>query len=112
MLRATGFTEEDIKKPIITVAVTHTNATPCNHHIREMGDIVVKHIEELGGKAFVFGTPVVSDGETTGIKGMGCSLISATCSHGAVATSHGAAPPPSVVFFVGFWMWLLVAWNG
>jgi dihydroxy-acid dehydratase len=76
MLRATGFTEEDFKKPIITVAVTYTNATPCNHHVREMGDIIVKQIEELGGKAFVFGTPVVSDGETTGIKGMNYSLIS------------------------------------
>ena len=63
-----GFKDADFAKPIITVAVTYTNATPCNHHIREMGDIVVKQIEELGGKAFVFGTPVVSDGETTGIK--------------------------------------------
>ena len=68
MLRATGFKDDDFAKPIITVAVTYTNATPCNHHIREMGDIVAKQIEELGGKPFIFGTPVVSDGETTGIK--------------------------------------------
>jgi hypothetical protein len=28
--------------------------------------------------------------------------------HGAAATCHGAAATPSVVLFVGFWMWLLV----
>ena len=63
MLRAVGWKKEDFRKPIIIVAVTHTNATPCNDHHREMGDIVAKRIEELGGKPFIFGTPVVSDGE-------------------------------------------------
>ena len=43
--------------------MTHTNATPCNDHHRQMGDIVAERIEELGGKPFIFGTPVVSDGE-------------------------------------------------
>ena len=65
MLRATGWTKEDFRKPIIVVAVTHTNATPCNDHHREMGDIVAARIEELGGKPFIFGTPVVSDGEVS-----------------------------------------------
>ena len=66
MLRATGWAEGDFKKPIIVVAVPHTNATPCNAQHRDLGDIVCARIEELGGKPFVFGTPVVSDGETTG----------------------------------------------
>lgn len=63
MLRAVGWKKGDFRKPIIVVAVTHTNATPCNDHHREMGDIVAARIEELGGKPFIFGTPVVSDGE-------------------------------------------------
>ena len=76
MLRATGWKKDDFRKPIVVVAVTHTNATPCNDHHREMGDLVAKRIEELGGKPFIFGTPVVSDGETTGTYGMNYSLVS------------------------------------
>jgi dihydroxyacid dehydratase/phosphogluconate dehydratase len=40
MLRAVDFTDEDFAKPIITVACPFTNATPCNDHIRELGDIL------------------------------------------------------------------------
>lgn len=76
MLRATGWKSADFKKPVVVVAVPHTNATPCNAHIRSLGDIVAARIEELGGKPFIFGTPVVSDGETTGTYGMNYSLVS------------------------------------
>jgi dihydroxyacid dehydratase/phosphogluconate dehydratase len=79
MLRATGWKKEDFRKPIIVVAVTHTNATPCNDHHREMGDIVAARITELGGMPFIFGTPVVSDGE------VGC--------HAAARLPPALAPP-------------------
>jgi dihydroxy-acid dehydratase len=60
MLRAVRFTDEDFDKPIIALAVPYTNGTPCNDHVRVLGDIVQKAIEDAGGKAIVFGTPVVS----------------------------------------------------
>ena len=38
---ATGWKQDDFRKPIITVACPWTNATPCNNHFRELGDVVV-----------------------------------------------------------------------
>ena len=76
MLRAVRFTDEDFDKPIIALAVPHTNGTPCNDHVRALGDLVQKAIEEAGGKAIVFGTPVVSDGISMGTEAMKYSLVS------------------------------------
>ena len=76
MLRAVRFTDEDFDKPIIALAVPHTNGTPCNDHVRELGDLVQQAIEEAGGKVIVFGTPVVSDGISMGTEAMKYSLVS------------------------------------
>ncbi len=76
MLRAVRFTDEDFDKPIIALAVPHTNGTPCNDHVRALGDIVQSAIEDAGGKAIVFGTPVVSDGISMGTEAMKYSLVS------------------------------------
>jgi dihydroxy-acid dehydratase len=76
MLRAVGFTDEDFKKPLITLACPYTNITPCNKHIRELGDICFSEIEKMGGKPILFGTPVIADGETMGTEGMKYSLVS------------------------------------
>ena len=76
MLRAVGFSDEDFTKPIITVACPHTNITPCNAHIRDLGDLVSQAVIETQGKPIIFGTPVISDGETMGMEGMKYSLVS------------------------------------
>lgn len=76
MLRAVNFSDDDFKKPIITLACPFTNATPCNAHILELGQTINGMIERSGGKAFMFGTPVVTDGETMGMEGMKYSLVS------------------------------------
>ncbi len=76
MLRAVRFSDEDFNKPVIAVAVPHTNGTPCNDHIRELGDLLQQEIEAAGGKAIVFGTPVVSDGISMGTEAMKYSLVS------------------------------------
>jgi len=76
MLRAVRFTDEDFDKPIIALAVPHTNGTPCNDHVRALGDLVQQAIEDAGGKAIVFGTPVVSDGISMGTEAMKYSLVS------------------------------------
>jgi len=61
MLRAVRFNNDDFEKPLIALAVPYTNGTPCNDHIRELGDLLQREIEASGGKAIIFGTPVVSD---------------------------------------------------
>ncbi len=76
MLRAVGFSDRDFTKPVIAVAVPYTNGTPCNVHIRELGDLLREAIEAAGGKAIVFGTPVVSDGISMGTEAMKYSLVS------------------------------------
>ena len=76
MLRAVRFTDEDFDKPIIALAIPYTNGTPCNDHVRALGDIVQQAIEAAGGKAIVFGTPVVSDGISMGTEAMKYSLVS------------------------------------
>lgn len=76
MLRAVRFKDEDFDKPVIAVAVPYTNGTPCNDHIRDLGDLVQREIEAAGGKAIIFGTPVVSDGISMGTEAMKYSLVS------------------------------------
>ncbi len=76
MMRAVGFTDQDFAKPLITVACPFTNITPCNAHLRSLGDIISAEIESIGGKSILFGTPVVTDGETMGGEGMKYSLVS------------------------------------
>ena len=76
MLRAVRFSDDDFDKPLIALAVTYTNGTPCNDHIRQLGDLLQQEIEKAGGKAIVFGTPVVSDGISMGTEAMKYSLVS------------------------------------
>jgi dihydroxy-acid dehydratase len=76
MLRAVRFSDEDFDKPLIALAVPYTNGTPCNDHIRELGDLLHQEIEAAGGKAIIFGTPVVSDGISMGTEAMKYSLVS------------------------------------
>lgn len=76
MMRAVGYTDEDFKKPIVSIAAPYTDISPCNKHIRELGDIVQDHVKARGGKGYVYGTPVITDGETMGMEGMKYSLVS------------------------------------
>ena len=90
MMRAVGFTDADFEKPLITVACPYTNITPCNAHIQTLGDLVSKEIEKAGGKSILFGTPVVTDGETMGMEGMKYSLVSRELIADCIETMHEA----------------------
>ncbi|MCH2155441.1 MAG: dihydroxy-acid dehydratase [Opitutales bacterium] len=76
MLRATGFTDEDFKKPQVAVASTWSDLTPCNMHIKDLAEHARTGIEAGGGKPITFGTITVSDGISMGTKGMRYSLVS------------------------------------
>ena len=49
MLKATGLNDADLEKPLIAVANTWTDATPCNLHLRELGAKVKEGIRAAGG---------------------------------------------------------------
>ena len=101
MLRAVGFSEDDFSRPIVTVACPFTNATPCNDHIRKLGDLLSREIVAAGGKPFLFGTPVISDGETMGMEGMKYSLMSRDLIADCIETMHEGYAADGIVTLSG-----------
>lgn len=76
MLKATGLNDEDLAKPLVAVANTWIEVTPCNHHLRDLAEKVKEGIRAAGGTPVEFNTIAVSDGITMGTEGMKASLIS------------------------------------
>ncbi|MFC0329727.1 dihydroxy-acid dehydratase [Paenibacillus sepulcri] len=76
MLRAVGFQDADFKKPMIGVASTWSEVTPCNIHINDLAVRAKKGIQEHGGAPLIFNTITVSDGISMGHEGMLYSLPS------------------------------------
>ncbi len=101
MLRAVNFNDRDFEKPIVTVACPYTNATPCNAQVQELGEIIKDEIEKAGGKAFIFGTPVVSDGESMGMEGMKYSLVSRELIADSIETMHESYMADGIITLSG-----------
>src|SRR3974377_1198230 len=76
MLKAIGFTDEDLRKPIIGVANTWIETMPCNYNLRDLAVKVKDGIRAAGGTPMEFNTVAISDGVTMGTEGMKASLIS------------------------------------
>ena len=76
MLRAVGFTREDLHKPIIGIANTWTEIGPCNFHLRILAEAVKQGVRDAGGTPMEFNTVTISDGITMGTAGMKASLVS------------------------------------
>ena len=76
MLYPVGFKEEDFAKPIIGIASTWSNVTPCNMHIDKLAIEAEKGANAGGGKAIIFNTITISDGISMGSEGMKYSLVS------------------------------------
>jgi dihydroxy-acid dehydratase len=76
MLKGAGFTDEDLRKPLIGIANTWIEIGPCNHHLRDLAVHVRAGIREAGGTPMEFNTVSISDGITMGTSGMRMSLIS------------------------------------
>jgi dihydroxy-acid dehydratase len=76
MLRAVGFTDDDFEKPVIGVASTWSEITPCNVHINRLAEKVREGVRVGGGVPQIFGTITVSDGISMGTEGMKFSLPS------------------------------------
>ena len=76
MLKAIGFSDEDLKKPIIGVAHQWIETMPCNFNHRDLAVKVKEGIRAAGATPMEFNTISISDGVTMGTEGMKASLVS------------------------------------
>jgi dihydroxy-acid dehydratase len=76
MLKAIGFTDDDLARPIIGVANTWIETMPCNYRLRHLAVKVKEGIRAAGGTPMEFNTIAISDGVTMGTEGMKASLVS------------------------------------
>jgi dihydroxy-acid dehydratase len=76
MLKAVGFTDDDLAQPIIGVATTWIETMPCNINQRRLAEFVKQGIRAAGGTPMEFNTIAISDGVSMGTEGMKASLMS------------------------------------
>src|SRR2546423_10453767 len=75
-LKAIGYTDEDLQKPIVGIANTWTETMPCNFNLRQLAARVKEGVRAAGGTPMEFNTVAISDGITMGTEGMKASLVS------------------------------------
>src|SRR5579872_5044995 len=76
MLKAIGFTDADLARPIVGIANTWIETMPCNYHLRRLSEKVKAGVRAAGGTPMEFNTIAISDGITMGTEGMKASLVS------------------------------------
>ncbi|HEY7474420.1 MAG TPA: dihydroxy-acid dehydratase [Vicinamibacterales bacterium] len=76
MLKAVGFTDDDLHRPLVGIANTWTEIGPCNYNLRDLAVSVRDGIRAAGATPLEFNTVSISDGITMGTEGMKTSLIS------------------------------------
>ena len=76
MLKGTGFTDEDLAKPIVGVGTTWIETMPCNLNQRDLARAREAGVRDAGGTPMEFNTIAVSDGVSMGTSGMRASLVS------------------------------------
>jgi dihydroxy-acid dehydratase len=76
MLKAVGFTDDDLRKPLVGIANTWIEIGPCNYHLRDLAAHVKRGVRAAGGTPMEFNTVSISDGITMGTAGMRASLVS------------------------------------
>ena len=76
MFKANGFTDDDLRKPLVGIANTWVETMPCNVHLRDLAQHVKMGVRAAGGTPMEFNTIAISDGITMGTEGMKASLVS------------------------------------
>lgn len=76
MLKGTGFSDEDLRRPLVGVANTWIETMPCNLDLRRLAEHVKRGIRAAGATPMEFNTIAISDGVTMGTEGMKASLVS------------------------------------
>src|SRR3989337_674911 len=76
MLRAAGFDDEALAKPLVAIIHSYSTVTPCNMHLRDLAEHPARGIGDAGATPIEFNTIVVTDGIAMGTRGMRASLMS------------------------------------
>ena len=76
MMKAVGFTDEDLARPQIGVAHSWIGTMPCNWNHRKLAEKVMQGVRAAGGTPIEVNTISITDGITMGTEGMKGSLIS------------------------------------
>jgi len=76
MLKGTGYSDEDLRRPIVGIANTWIETMPCNLSLRALAEHVKRGVRAAGATPMEFNTIAISDGVTMGTEGMKASLVS------------------------------------
>jgi dihydroxy-acid dehydratase len=76
MLKAIGFGDDDLARPLVGVGSTWIETMPCNYNQRELAQAVKEGVRAAGGTPMEFNTIAVSDAVSMGTEGMRASLVS------------------------------------
>ena len=101
MLRAAGFDDAKMAKPMVAVVNTWTTVTPCNMHLKDLATHACAGIEAAGGTPVEFNTIVVTDGIAMGTEGMRASLMSRDCIADSAELAVRGHCLDAVLFLVG-----------
>ncbi|KAA5801003.1 dihydroxy-acid dehydratase [Alkalicaulis satelles] len=101
MLRAAGYDDERLSRPLVAIVNTWTSVTPCNMHLAGLADHARAGIEAAGATAVDFNTIVVTDGIAMGTDGMRASLMSRDCVADSAELAVRGHCLDAVLFLVG-----------
>lgn len=101
MLRAAGYDDEKMARPMVAIVNTWTNVTPCNMHLKDLAEHAAAGIEAAGGTPVDFNTIVVTDGIAMGTEGMRASLMSRECVADSAELAVRGHSLDAVLFLVG-----------
>lgn len=76
MMKAVGYTDEDLSRPLVGVAHCWIEIMPCNYNHRRLAEKVKEGIRAAGGTPVEYNTIAISDGIAMGTEGMKTSLVS------------------------------------
>ena len=101
MLRAAGFDDQAMAKPLVAIVNSWSTVTPCNMHLRALADHARAGISSAGGTPVDFNTIVVTDGISMGTAGMRASLMSRECIADSAELAVRGHTLDAVLFLVG-----------
>ena len=115
-----GMTDGDFGKPIIAIANSFTQFVPGHVHLKDLGQLVAREIEQAGGVAKEFNTIAVDDGIAMGHSGMLYSLpsrdliadsveymVNAHCADALVCISNCDKITPGMLMAALTYQWFL-----
>ncbi len=76
LMKATGLTDADLRRPIIAVVNSYTDVVPGHCHLDAVGEYVKEQVRAAGGTPILFNTIAICDGIAMGHYGMKYSLAS------------------------------------